>query len=209
MTCWFIVNSDIPSSFHHQQSIMYSITPDQQQYIISQPEDGHSTPYIASITGISISTISRHCSKYLPTLSKSTGGCPKKLSPTNIHHAVHLITSGKAETAVDIAKTFQTITNNSISTHTVQRSAMSWDRVVGDGLKCFGYVQVAHPDCWMLHMHHSRATWPYNSWPCHTWLRKGQKGPTLLHPCSIGSRAMEVHWVCVTAKHQVKYIWEG
>jgi transposase len=104
---------------------MHSITLDQQLYIISQLEDGHSTPYIASITGISISTISRICSKYLPTLPKSTGGHPKKLSPTNTCHAVHLITSGKAETAVDIAKTLQTITNNPISAHTVQRSLKS------------------------------------------------------------------------------------
>ena len=72
-----------------------------------------------------ISTISRLHSKYLPTLPKSTGGHPKKLSPTNIHHAIHLITSRKAETAVDIAKTLQTITNNSISAHTVWRSLKS------------------------------------------------------------------------------------
>ena len=39
--------------------------------------------------------------------------------------AVHLITSGKAETTVDIAKTLQTITNNSISAHTVWRSLKS------------------------------------------------------------------------------------
>ena len=104
---------------------MCSTTPDQQQHIISQLEDGHSTPYIASITGISINTISRLHSKYLPTLQTSTGGHPKKFSPTNICHAVHSITSGKAETAVDIAKTLQTITNNSISAHTVWRSLKS------------------------------------------------------------------------------------
>ena len=37
-------------------------------------------------------TISRLCSKEHPNLQKSTGGCPSKLSSTNIHHAQHLIT---------------------------------------------------------------------------------------------------------------------
>ena len=39
-----------------------------------------------------------------PDLTKSSGSCPIKLSLANIHHSVMLITSGKAETVVQVSK---------------------------------------------------------------------------------------------------------
>jgi len=37
-------------------------------------------------------------------MKKSLGSYPAKLSPANIHYAVHLITSQKAENAVQVTK---------------------------------------------------------------------------------------------------------
>ena len=72
---------------------------------------GHSTHHIGSITGVHASTISRLHSKEHSELHKSSDGCPIKLSPTNIHHAVHFITTRKAENAVQVTKSLRTINN--------------------------------------------------------------------------------------------------
>ena len=82
---------------------------------------GHSTHHIGSISGVHASTISRLRSKERSELYKLSGGCPTKLSSINIHHAVHLITTRKAENAVQVTKSLKTITNQSLSPTTVQR----------------------------------------------------------------------------------------
>src|SRR6266699_6068691 len=79
----------------------------------------HSAHSIGSITGVYTSTISRLHFKECSELHKSSGGCPTKLSPTNIHHAVHLIIIRKAENAVQVTKTLKNITNQSLSPSTV------------------------------------------------------------------------------------------
>ena len=81
----------------------------------------HSTHHIGSITGVHASTISRLHSKEHSELHKSSGGCLTKLSPTNIHYAVYLINTTKAENAVQITKFLRTITNQSLSPTTVQQ----------------------------------------------------------------------------------------
>ena len=68
-----------------------------------------------------MASISRLHSKHSSTLSKSSGGCPPELSSANIHHAVHLIVSGKAETAVEVPKTLSNIINQPLSAKTVAR----------------------------------------------------------------------------------------
>ena len=80
---------------------------------------GQSAHSIAYTTGFNVSTISGLRSKECSELQKSTGGCPSKLSPTNIHHAVHLITSQKAENAVQVIKTLRNIINQPLSPSTV------------------------------------------------------------------------------------------
>ena len=91
----------------------------QKNRIISMLDAGHSAHSIASTTGVHASTISRLCSKEHSELNKSSGGHPTKLSPTNIHHAVHLITIRKAENAVQVTKSLKNITNQSLSPSTV------------------------------------------------------------------------------------------
>ena len=82
---------------------------------------GHSTHHIGSITGVHASTISRLCFKECSELHKLSGGYLTKLLPINIRHADHLITTKKAENAVQIIKSLKTITNQSLSLTIVQQ----------------------------------------------------------------------------------------
>src|ERR1700733_7597398 len=79
---------------------------------------GQSTHSISAATGVHPSTISRLCPKEHSELQKSTGGHLKKLSPSNIHHAIHLISTQRAENAVQITKSFNII-NQPLSPSTV------------------------------------------------------------------------------------------
>jgi hypothetical protein len=48
----------------------------------------------------------------IPTfLQKSTGGCPAKLFSANIFHSIHLISTQKAETAIQVTKSLSNIIN--------------------------------------------------------------------------------------------------
>ena len=98
---------------------MRTLSLTQKNCILSMLDAGHSTYHIGSITGVHASTISRLCSKERSELYKSSGGCLTKLSSTNICHAVHLITTRKAENAVQVTKSLKTITNQFLSPTTV------------------------------------------------------------------------------------------
>src|SRR3979490_187964 len=104
---------------------MRSLSVDKLNIVISRLNSGQTTRQISSSTGVSIGTISKICSKHCPDLPKSSGGHPVKLSPANICHAVKLITSGKAETAVQVSKALQTITNKPVTAQTVCRHLRS------------------------------------------------------------------------------------
>ena len=100
---------------------MRSLTSAQHTHILSLLDKGQSVYKIFSITGIHTSTISRLHSKHCSILSKSMGGCPSKLSSSNIHYAIRLITTWKAENAVQITKTLGDIANQPLSSKTVRR----------------------------------------------------------------------------------------
>ena len=51
--------------------------------------------------------------------SQSCWDCLSKLSPTNIQHAQHLITSGKAESAIQVTKALTNIINQPLSANMV------------------------------------------------------------------------------------------
>jgi transposase len=90
--------------------------------IISLLLSGTSVPKIQSSLGVSTSIISRIHSQYCPNLPKNPPGRPCKLTTKNVHHALHLITSQKAETAAEVTRTLKNITNQSLSSHTVRRA---------------------------------------------------------------------------------------
>ena len=73
------------------------------------------------MTGFHLSTISRLHSKHCSHLSKASGGRPSKLSPSHIRHAIRLLSSGKADTAVQVTRQLCNITNQSLSVETVRQ----------------------------------------------------------------------------------------
>jgi Transposase/DDE superfamily endonuclease len=101
---------------------MRTLSSASQNHILSLLEAGHTAGHIAASTGYGISTVSRLRSNHLPHLSKSLGGRPSKLSSANIRHAQRLISSGKADTAVDVAKALRNVTNQPLSAQTVRRN---------------------------------------------------------------------------------------
>ncbi|KAI0260795.1 hypothetical protein BGY98DRAFT_892441, partial [Russula aff. rugulosa BPL654] len=98
---------------------MRSLSVAQKNCILTMLDAGHSAHSIASTTGLNVSTISRLRSKERSEVQKSTGGRPSKLSPCNIRHALYLITTRKAENAVQITKTLSNIINKPLSPSTV------------------------------------------------------------------------------------------
>ena len=96
-----------------------SLSLTQQNIILFLLDSGHSGEAIAKRTGVSPSAISKLCSKQHSLLPKAVGGHPSKLSPTNIQHAQHLITSGKAENAVQVTKALTNIINQPLSANMV------------------------------------------------------------------------------------------
>ena len=110
---------------HHHENCLYCIKKPYSLYYMLIA--GHSTHHIGSITDVYASIIYRLHSKEHSELYKSSGGYSTKLSPTNICHAVHLITIRKAENAVQVIKSLKTITNKSLSPHySLMTSKKSW-----------------------------------------------------------------------------------
>ena len=89
--------------------------------VITLLTSGSSYQQITLATGVSQGAISQIRSQYCPNLPKPSGGCPSKLNSTNTRHALHLITSQKAENAVEVTRTLKTITNQPLSTQTVRQ----------------------------------------------------------------------------------------
>ena len=73
---------------------------------------GPTASSISASTGVHLSRVH---SKVHSELQKSTEGRPKKLSPSNICHAIHLISTQRAENAVQVTKTLTNIINQPLS----------------------------------------------------------------------------------------------
>lgn len=101
---------------------MRALSEDTKNDIRSQLLAGDSTRQIASRLGISPMTVSRVRSEDLPGIALPSGGRPKKLSPRNVHYATRLITSGEVDTAPEVARALQDVTNKPVSPSTVRRA---------------------------------------------------------------------------------------
>ncbi|KAJ1302891.1 hypothetical protein OPQ81_003190 [Rhizoctonia solani] len=77
---------------------------------------------ITARTGVSPTYITRVTKKHHPHLGQSTGGRPRKLNPTAVQHAVHLVTNGSTVNTRQATQTLCNITGESISTKTVRRA---------------------------------------------------------------------------------------
>ena len=72
---------------------MKRLSSDELHNILSLIDSGNSARRIAAITSFNKSTVTRYWEQHRPDTPKSSGGRPSKLSPTDVRHAVHLVTS--------------------------------------------------------------------------------------------------------------------
>ena len=125
---------------------------------------GHSIRSIQATTGVHASTISRLRSKKRSELQKSIGGHPSKLSPSNICHAIHLISTQKAENAVQVTRTLSNIINKPLSPSTVCLHLKK------AGIKAV--VKTKHP---LLSIKHHKAhldfAYTHKDWTVEDWRR--------------------------------------
>jgi transposase len=144
--------------------IMKSISQQTQNDIISLLEQGKSCRQIGQEIGVHYSTVSKFHSKLNFTPPKGKGGCPSKLTPTAICHAIHIISTGKADTAVDVTKSLQETFPGTISASTVRR-----------GLKKSGLKAVVKTKGPVLSQHHHRERLDFakahEHWTVEDWKR--------------------------------------
>src|SRR5258706_4560265 len=88
---------------------MWSLASSKVEQVLSLIDSGHHA-----------STITWLWSKHCPAVPKPCGGCPTKLSDTDICHACCLISSGKADNSTQVTKLLQNITNKSLSAEPVR-----------------------------------------------------------------------------------------
>ena len=124
---------------------MKSLSTDQINQVIAFLELGQTTHQIPASTGFSNSTISHIHTEHCPNLPKATGGCPSIISPTDMHHAIQLLGTGKAVNAVQITKTLQDVKNHSIS-----------PQAICCHLKKAGMKAVVKQKCPLLSKHYRR-----------------------------------------------------
>src|SRR3979490_1499557 len=92
--------------------------------LIQLLKSGHSGHSISSYLGVSVSFISKICRKHCPDITKSSVGRPSKISPSNLHHIMHLMERGKIENATQgtqVLKNIKNILNQPFASKTVKR----------------------------------------------------------------------------------------
>ena len=97
----------------------------QTNCILTLLDSDASAAKISEELELGLGTISCICAQHCSNLPKSSGGRPAKLSSTNIDYARRVIRMGKVDNAVQMAKTLQNVTNQSISAQTVHRHLKS------------------------------------------------------------------------------------
>jgi transposase len=90
--------------------------------IIVSLDEGKSAEKIERELPVSSRTVRRIQKQLRPTIKKSSGGRPAKLSATTKHHITRMISSGKVETATKAAKQLKTDGIADVSSSTVQRA---------------------------------------------------------------------------------------
>ncbi|KAG8907814.1 hypothetical protein FRB99_001987, partial [Tulasnella sp. 403] len=79
----------------------------------------HTTHAICSELSVSARFVSKVRKAYCPMLAKAMGGRPWKLTEADVCRSMCLITSGEADTAVQVAKILQDTTNMVVSAQTI------------------------------------------------------------------------------------------
>ena len=79
--------------------------------ILSLLDSDYTVRQIAPGVGVSIGTVFIVIPHHRPDMPESLGDCPSKLSESDVRHATRHISSGKADTAIQVHKVLQVFTN--------------------------------------------------------------------------------------------------
>jgi transposase len=101
---------------------MKPLTPDQIQSVLSHLDSNKSLAQISEITGVSTGKISEIRSQLRSEAQKSVGGRPKLLSAADERQAIRMLTTGKADNAVQVTQALRDVTNTVVSAETVRRA---------------------------------------------------------------------------------------
>jgi len=123
-------------------------------------DSGNSGEAIAKQVGVSPSAVCKACSRKCSALSKAIGGHYSKLSLANICHAQHLITSDKAENAVQVTKALSNIIDQPPSANTVHLH-----------LQKSGIKAVVKTKCPIAHFNfaYTHKDWTIDNWKRVVW----------------------------------------
>ncbi len=88
-------------------------------------QNGDAVCQVADKLNISISAVSKIGKKVAPERVLSKGGRPQRLAEANKRYCVHLVTRGRVDNAVKVAKKLEEDLGIKVSTDTVRRALRS------------------------------------------------------------------------------------
>jgi hypothetical protein len=102
--------------------IMRPLTSTQKDNVLSLLNTNASTRKIAAQTGVSKSKVATIAKEAYPDKENLPAGCPKKLSPTDEHTVIKQITTGKAESATQVARNVNPILSQPVTAQTIRNT---------------------------------------------------------------------------------------
>jgi hypothetical protein len=143
---------------------MRKLSEDLISKILFHHDAGLSYTQIRHQTGVSLASISRTVTEHRQNHQKPAGGRPKALTEGDIRFANRLIVSGRADTAVQVAKTLHDVTNRPLS-----------DQTVRNGLRKSGLKAAVKADGPFISKRHRKARYEWaiahHHWTMDDWRR--------------------------------------
>ncbi|KAG8687260.1 hypothetical protein FRC08_012081 [Ceratobasidium sp. 394] len=99
-----------------------AISDSKRNSILAGLDAGHSVTRIRADCGISPSTVTKVRAEHRPELAKSSGGRPRKLSPTAVRYGVRLVTHDNPVSTAQATQALANISGQSIHPQTVRRA---------------------------------------------------------------------------------------
>jgi len=147
--------------------IMHPLSVDTCRIIISMLKNGDSCHQIVARLGVGHSTVAELHSQITGSLKENPGGRPSKLSTYDRRKLVRLITTGKADTAIQLKHELQTITNITVSAQTICNALKTEDLVarakVKKPLLCLHHIK-QRLDFDYKYQHWTEADWARVIW---------------------------------------------
>jgi transposase len=187
---YYGVSKASENTYFHPSITIKALSPNTLNIILSHLDSGYSARPIAQETGVGRSTINKLCDKHRFNLPKPSGSRSQLLSSSDIQHANCLISSGRANNAVQVTRILQDITNYPLSVQTTRnhlKKAGLKARVKKQKLLLTGHHRRDQHDFAIAHRNWTVENWKHVVWSDGTkinrlgsdgrkwvWVRKGE-----------------------------------